>query len=162
QGVSGSGRIKRWTGPARRKAFRGSSSHQRPRPVSWVVQCSSCMRRKVSVPFSERGEQTMNSIAQGDHSVFKWTCLLVAVVALAGFGWMLNDMRLEVKRLAPKVEQLTDRSEDLVARLDKQLPPVLAHAERISTQLDSQLPRILAQTESAGKSVSTHLPGLLK
>ena len=94
--------------------------------------------------------------------MFKWTCLLVAVVALAGFGWMLNDMRLEVKRLAPQVEELTDRTEALVDRLDTQLPQVLSHAERVSTQLDSHLPRILSQTESASKTINTQLPRLLK
>jgi len=83
----------------------------------------------------------------GSSSAFKWTCLLVAVVALSAFGWMLNDMRLEVKALAPRVERLTEKAEDLADRVDRQLPKILAQTERGSKALEEHLPLLLARTE---------------
>jgi hypothetical protein len=93
--------------------------------------------------------------------VFKWICLLVAVVALAAYGWMLNDVRLEVKSLAPSVAQLTVKTEDLVDKMDKNLPTLITHAEKTSTQIDRHLPRILNQTETAAATINTNLPPLL-
>jgi hypothetical protein len=81
-------------------------------------------------------------------SVFKWVCLLVAVVALAAFGWMLNDVRLRIDVLAEKA--------------DEQVPRILAQAERITSQLDHQLPRLLKQTEKAADTINRQLPRLLK
>jgi hypothetical protein len=98
----------------------------------------------------------------GDRVVFRWACLLVAVVALAAFGWMLNDMRLEVKALGQKAEKLADKTDALVDRVDKQVPQILDRADRASGQLDRQLPRILTQTEQASKALNTQLPTLLK
>ena len=67
--------------------------------------------------------------------MFKWTCLAVAAVALSVFGWMLNDMRLEFKRLA--------------SQADQHLPKLLSESEHIAGQIDAHLPRLLNQTETA-------------
>jgi hypothetical protein len=93
--------------------------------------------------------------------MFKWLCLLVAVVALAVFGWMVNDLRMEVKALALKADRLADKTEDLVAKTDSQLPSILAQAEKATTQLGRHLPRILTQTEKATDTINTQLPTLL-
>jgi hypothetical protein len=79
--------------------------------------------------------------------MFRWVCLLVAVAALSAYGWMLNDVRLDVKRL-------TERAE-------KQLPAILTQAEQVTGQLDRQLPRLLAQTQQATGTINTYLPILL-
>jgi hypothetical protein len=79
--------------------------------------------------------------------MFKWVCLGVAVVALAAYGWMLNDMRLEVKRVAEKA--------------DSHLPQILTQSEQVSTQLDRHLPRLLSQTEQAANTINNQLPTLL-
>lgn len=94
-------------------------------------------------------------------TAFQWACLLVAVAALSAFGWMLNDLRLEVKGLTPKVDRLLARAEDLVDRTDKQLPRILTQTEQVAAQLDRHLPRILAQTEQATNTINTQLPALL-
>jgi len=99
---------------------------------------------------------------RGDSVMFKWVCLLVAVVALAGLGWMLNDMRLEVKGLGQKAEKLADKADALVERMDKQVPQILDRADRTTSQLARQLPRILSQTERTSKALNTQLPTLLK
>jgi hypothetical protein len=80
--------------------------------------------------------------------VFKWICLAVAVLALGMFGWMLNDVRLEMKRLAAQAEE--------------RLPRILSQTERITTQLDSQLPRLMSQTEIAATNINRHLPPLME
>jgi hypothetical protein len=87
--------------------------------------------------------------------------LIVAVVALAALGWMLNDMRLEVKALALKADRLADNAEAVLARTDQHLPRILAQAEQATGQLDRHLPRILTQTEQAARTINTSLPTLL-
>jgi hypothetical protein len=81
--------------------------------------------------------------------VFKWACLGVAVVALTAYGWMLNDMRLEVKALAPKVEKLAVTGEDVAVKLDKHLPRILAETEQTGKTIGTQLPPILERSEAA-------------
>ena len=80
--------------------------------------------------------------------MFKWTCLAVATIALLVFGWMVNDMRLEFKRLA--------------AQADAHLPRILSESERVAGQLDTHLPRLLSQSETAASNINLHLPPLLK
>lgn len=97
----------------------------------------------------------------GSSSLFRWACLLVAVVALAAFGWMLNDLRLEVKGLGRNAEQLLAKADLLLDKTDKQLPRILSETEQVTNQLKTHLPRILAQTELAASTVNTQLPTLL-
>src|SRR5262245_57140433 len=96
-----------------------------------------------------------------DLVMFKWVALAVAVVALAGFGWMLNDMRMDVKRAAEKADRLIEKTEALVDRTDKQLPRILAETDKATRQLAAHLPLILTQTETVTKTVNTQLPVLL-
>jgi hypothetical protein len=79
--------------------------------------------------------------------MFKWLCLLVAVIALSAFGWILNDVRLEIKGLAE--------------RLDRQLPPLLTETQRVALQLDRHLPKLMAQSEQAAGTINTQMPKLL-
>jgi hypothetical protein len=74
--------------------------------------------------------------------------LLVAVVALSAFGWILNDVRLEIKGLAEKA--------------DKQLPQILSQAAHVASQLDQHLPRLLAQSETAANTINAQVPRLLQ
>ena len=86
--------------------------------------------------------------------MFKWVCLLVAVAALSAYGWMLNDIRLEVKGLAPRADRLMDKAEALVEKTDQYLPRLLAQTEQVATTLDGQLPTLLAHTEVAVEGVA--------
>ena len=79
--------------------------------------------------------------------MFKWVCLLVAVLALSAYGWMLNDARLQVREMA--------------ARLDRQVPPLLTEAARVTDRLDRNLPRLLSQSEQVVATVNDKLPKLL-
>jgi hypothetical protein len=82
-------------------------------------------------------------------------------VALAAFGWMVNDMRLEVKALAQKADQLAVKADELVQKTDRQLPVILSQTWQVSAQLDRHLPSLLSQTERAAKKINSHLPTLL-
>jgi hypothetical protein len=84
-----------------------------------------------------------------DNSLFKWACLGVAIVALTVYGWMLNDVRLEVKRLSPKVEKLADTGEDVALKLDKHLPRIITETEQTGKTINTQLPPILERSEVA-------------
>jgi hypothetical protein len=93
--------------------------------------------------------------------MFKWSCLAVAVVALTAFGWILNDMRMEVQGLALKADRLADKADAMLAKTDQQLPRILAQTEKATEQLDKHLPRILTQTEKATETINSQLPALL-
>lgn len=79
--------------------------------------------------------------------MFKWYCLGVAVVALLVFGWMVNDMRLEIKHGA--------------ARVNEQLPQILDNTRQATTTVNEKLPRIVERVDQTTKTVSDSLPGLL-
>ena len=108
---------------------------------------------------------------KGDASMFKWICLLVAVVALSAFGWMLNDIRLEVRRVADKADQqlpkILTQVEQVTGQLDQRLPKILTEAEQIGSTTNKQLPSLLARTEAAVDNLAAlsedmrHYQGLL-
>jgi hypothetical protein len=80
--------------------------------------------------------------------MFKWVCLLVAIVALSAYGWMLNDIRLQVREVTVKADQ--------------HLPAILASTQRVTTQLDQHLPRLLNKAETAATEIDAALPRLIK
>jgi hypothetical protein len=96
----------------------------------------------------------MSTAPPGESSVFKWVCLLVAVAALSAYGWMLNDVRLEVKELARKADKLADKADALVTRTDKDLPRILTQAEQVTRTVDMQLPPLLAHAETTADNLT--------
>src|SRR5262249_28349888 len=96
-----------------------------------------------------------------DCPVYKWICLGVAVVALAAFGWMLNDLRLEVKGLGAKADRILTQAEGVTTQLDSHLPHLLKQSETAATNINSHLPKILANTEQASVTINTGLPRLI-
>jgi hypothetical protein len=100
-----------------------------------------------------------------DISMFKWVCLLVAVAALAAFGWMLNDIRLDIKGLTERVDQqlpnILTETERVTGQLDRHLPTILKETQQVTKKLDKGLPRLMTQTDRAATSIDTHLPRLI-
>jgi hypothetical protein len=80
--------------------------------------------------------------------MFKWSCFALAVAALLVFGWMVNDMRLEVKEAGQKLNQ--------------HLPPILQNTEKVVQTTNERLPQILEKTERVAKLVNDHLPATLE
>jgi hypothetical protein len=97
--------------------------------------------------------------------MFKWICLLVAMAALSAFGWMLNDVRLQIKAVTEKAAQqlppLLTEAQRVGDQLDRQLPKLLAQTEQAATTVNDQLPKLLAQSEQAATTINSHLPRLL-
>jgi hypothetical protein len=93
--------------------------------------------------------------------VFKWACLLVAVVFLGFLGWVLNDMRLSVR-------QASDTIQETGRMANKHLPGLLDNASKISNTMQEDLPRIRLSVRRAsetiqetGKMTNKRLPGIL-
>src|SRR5262245_1039209 len=80
--------------------------------------------------------------------MFKWLCLATAVVAAVVFGWMLNNIRLDIKRTRQLVNQ--------------HLPPILENTDRAVKVANERLPEILEQTTQVTKTIQEHLPETLK
>src|SRR5262245_35259471 len=72
--------------------------------------------------------------------MFKWSCLGVAVVALLGLAWALNDIRVEIKRAT--------------RRVNEDLPEILAKARTSSDAVSSNLPDILERTRRSADTLA--------
>ncbi|HKB40756.1 MAG TPA: hypothetical protein VKD72_30300 [Gemmataceae bacterium] len=90
--------------------------------------------------------------------MFKWVCLLVAVAALSAYGWMLNDIRLQIRGLTQQADQHLPRilteTEQVTTKLDQNLPRLLGAAERASTTINDQLPRLLANAGTTADNLA--------
>ena len=60
--------------------------------------------------------------------MFRWACLVVAVVFLTFLGWVLNDLRLSVRQAAQTIEATGKTA-------NEHLPAILDNARRISTTM---------------------------
>src|SRR5437016_5601813 len=72
--------------------------------------------------------------------MFKWLCLALAVVALAGLGWAINDARLELRRAS--------------RTLHENLPEILAKARASTDTVAASLPELLAKTRSSADTLA--------
>jgi hypothetical protein len=77
--------------------------------------------------------------------MFKWVCLTVVVIFLAAAGWMINDVRLEVRR-STQVLQTTGQT------VNEQLPAVVEKVQISADVISEKLPEIV---ERIGKSTET-------
>jgi hypothetical protein len=59
--------------------------------------------------------------ADSERSMFKWACLGLAVAAVLALGWMVNDLRRELKRTT--------------VALNERLPPILENTRKSSETL---------------------------
>jgi hypothetical protein len=66
--------------------------------------------------------------------MFKWSCFALAVVALLGFAWMLNDVRMEIKRTN---QQVNERLPEIIARVDQTTATVNQHLPRIVNRAET-------------------------
>ena len=70
--------------------------------------------------------------------MFKWCCFALAVVALLVFGWMINDVRLEIKR----TNQL----------VNERLPEILARVDQTTATVNEHLPQIVKRAETTSET----------
>jgi hypothetical protein len=67
--------------------------------------------------------------------MFKWACLAVAAAAALGLGWMVNDLRRELRRTADNV--------------NAHLPAILEKAQKSTDTLHDSLPDIVEKTKTS-------------
>jgi hypothetical protein len=72
--------------------------------------------------------------------MFKWACLGVAVVFLSALGWMLNDLRLEVRRSSQIVYE--------------NLPPIMDKTRKATDSLVENLPEIADRVHTTTATVA--------
>lgn len=84
-------------------------------------------------------EQSITDFIDRVNHMFKWTCLLVAVVFLTALTWMINDARLEIRRTADIVNQklppLADQSTKTLDTVNDKLPEIVANVHMASEAL---------------------------
>src|SRR6476620_1083787 len=72
-------------------------------------------------------------------TMFKWTCLAVAVVFLTALCWMINDMRLQVR-------QTTQMVHSTGATVNEHLPALVDKSHKMTDAISLHLPDIVAKT----------------
>jgi hypothetical protein len=79
--------------------------------------------------------------------MFKWTCLAVATLFLGAVAWMLNDVRLEVKRTSQTVNTAGEA-------LNADLPDILAKTRRAADALGEDVPEIIDKSRNITDQVA--------
>ena len=79
--------------------------------------------------------------------MYKWLWLGVAVVFLAAALWMLNDIRLEVRRSSQTIQAAG---------------PALQSVQTTSATVNEKLPAIVDRTQKTSEVVAGHLPKVLE
>lgn len=70
---------------------------------------------------------------------FRWICLGVAVAFLAVIGWMVNDIRLQVRRTVQTVQTAG-------ATINQELPSIVDKSKRTTDIVAEHLPEIVDKT----------------
>jgi hypothetical protein len=79
--------------------------------------------------------------------MFKWSCLAVAVVFLIVLAWMVNDVRLEIRR-STQLIQATGQT------VNEQLPTIVDKTKMTTDTLTEHLPEIVEKTRTTVDTVS--------
>lgn len=83
----------------------------------------------------------------GRSAMFKWVCLGVAVVFLSALLWMINDMRLHVRRGSETVQAAA---------------PTLTALQGASATVSEKLPAIVDRTQRTSDVVAANLPKMVE
>jgi hypothetical protein len=79
--------------------------------------------------------------------MFKWICLAVAVVFLAVLAWLVNDLRLEIRR-SSQIVQTAGQT------INEQLPTIVDKTRRTTDTLAEQLPEIVDKTRATTETLA--------
>ncbi|MCI0460481.1 MAG: hypothetical protein L0Z62_26300 [Gemmataceae bacterium] len=72
--------------------------------------------------------------------MFKWSCFGVAVIFLAAVGWMLNDIRLEVRQ-AGEMARATSQT------VNQHLPTIVDRSKQITEVVATRLPEVVEKVK---------------
>lgn len=93
--------------------------------------------------------------AGASDNLFRWLCLGVAVAFLAGATWMLNDIRLQVRRSAEVVKRSADN-------VNEHLPAVVEKSRVTSEVLSKNLPEVVERARKSSEIIAEHLPEIVE
>jgi hypothetical protein len=79
--------------------------------------------------------------------MFKWICLSVAVVFLVVAGWMINDIRLEVRRSSGTIRATAQT-------VNEHLPAIVHQTKKAAETLAQHLPAIIHKTRTVTDTVA--------
>jgi hypothetical protein len=79
--------------------------------------------------------------------VFKWACLGVATIFLIVVGWMVNDVRLEIRR-STDVVRTTGQT------VNEHLPTLVDRSRKATDTLAENLPEIVAKTKTTTETLA--------
>ena len=78
---------------------------------------------------------------------FKWLCLLVAIVFLVVLGWMVNDIRLQVRGSVQTVQTAG-------ATINKELPSIVEKSKKSTDVIAEHLPEIVDKTRQTTETLA--------
>jgi hypothetical protein len=87
--------------------------------------------------------------------MFKWACLAVAVVFLAVVVWMLNDIRLQVRRSAGVIDTTGQT-------VNAELPAIVERTNSTSEVVSKNLPQVMDRLRAGTATVSDSLPRVVE
>jgi hypothetical protein len=90
----------------------------------------------------------------GAGDVFKWICLGVAVVFLSVALWMLNDVRLHVRRSAEVVEDSGRVVHQAGEVVNNDLPEIVQRSRETSKVVSDALPEVVERVERTTEVVA--------
>jgi hypothetical protein len=79
--------------------------------------------------------------------MFKWVCLGVAVVFLVLLTWMLNDLRLEVRRSGQMVQEAG-------RTINENLPGIVEKTRKTTDTLAENLPELVEKTRTTADTLA--------
>ncbi len=78
---------------------------------------------------------------------FKWLCLAVAVIFLSVLGWMVNDIRLQVRRSVNTVQTAG-------ATINQELPSIVAKSKQTTDVVAEHLPEIVTKVQQTTETLA--------
>jgi hypothetical protein len=87
--------------------------------------------------------------------MFKWVCLGVAAVFLTAAGWMLNDIRLQVRKSTGIVETAGES-------VNENLPAILEKSRQTTDTVSKNLPEVVAKAKASTEALAKNLPRVVE
>lgn len=87
--------------------------------------------------------------------MFKWVCLGVATAFLVVVGWMINDIRLQVRRSAEVVQEAGQN-------VNEHLPTMVQKSRQTTEMLSNHLPEVVEKVRKAADVLSKDLPPMVE
>jgi hypothetical protein len=87
--------------------------------------------------------------------MFKWICLGVGALFLAAVVWMINDIRVQLRRSAQTVDST-------VQTLNSELPAIVQRSKQTSETVATNLPEVVDKIRTVTETVAKTLPPVVE